>query len=98
MTTADPLTGARYDDVTTAALRAALAGDWRARRVTVATRTGIITPHRDPDGHLDRDDLAAQVWAICHDLPSLSGRYTGGCYVSAAGGHYIAAPDLDDDH
>jgi len=95
-TTAPAITGARYDTVTRAALLAALSGDWRARRVTIAGRSGIITPHRTSGGALDRDDLAAQIWAICHDLPSTTGRYTSGIFASTAGGHYVAAPLLDE--
>lgn len=90
-----PIAGARYDDVVQRTLAAAHAGDYRARRVMVGPRTGIVTPHRDDRGQLDSADLAAQVYAITHDLPSNNGQYTGGAFVSGSEGYYIPAPEFD---
>ena len=91
-----PIVGARYDDVVQCALAAAAdAGDYRARRIMVGPRAGIVTPHRDQHGQLDRADLAAQIYAITHDLASNNGQYTGGVFVSGSEGYYIPAPDQE---
>ncbi|MFJ5872818.1 hypothetical protein ACIQD2_16930 [Dietzia maris] len=90
-----PITGTRYDNVVHDALAVAQAGDYRARHVTVASRTGIVTPHRDENGQLDRNDLAAQIYALAHGLASDNGQYTGGAFVSGSEGYFIAAPKTD---
>lgn len=90
-----PITGTRYDDVVHDALAVAQAGDYRARHVTVGSRAGIVTPHRDENGQLDRNDLAAQIYALAHGLASDNGQYTGGAFVSGSEGYFIAAPDTD---
>lgn len=95
MTPTAPIAGTRYDDVTREALTVALGGDYRARRVSIGPRSGIVTPHRDDNDELDRNDLAAQIYAICHDLASNNGQYTGGAFTSGTSGYYIPAPDLE---
>ena len=89
---AHPIHGTRYDDVVQAALDAAEAGDYRARHVSIGPRGRVINPHRDEHGQLDRDDLAAQIYATAHDLTSNNGSYAGGCFVSGSEGYFIAAP------
>lgn len=91
-----PIIGSRYDHVVREGLATAEAGDYRARRVAVGPRGGIVTPHRDKHGQLDRDDLAAQVYAICHDLSSNNGEYTGGRFIADSNAYCISAPDPDD--
>lgn len=90
-----PITGTRYGVVVHDALAAVQAGDFRARHVSVGSRAGIVTPHRDDRGQLDRDDLAAQIYAIAHDLASDNGQYTGGAFISGSEGYCIHAPDPD---
>ena len=77
------------------ALAVAQAGDYRARHVTVGSRAGIVTPHRGENGQLDRNDLAAQIYALAHDLASDKGQYAGGAFVSGSEGYCIHAPDPD---
>ncbi|MCT1435643.1 hypothetical protein M3G57_17780, partial [Dietzia maris] len=90
-----PITGARYDDVVLDALSVAHAGDYRAQHVTIGPKKGIVTPHRDENGQLDRNDLAAQIYALAHGLASDTGDYAGGAFVSGNDGYFIAAPDAD---
>lgn len=94
MTTSSPIAGTSYDQVAREALTAALTGDYRARQVFIGPRRGIITPHNDAAGQLDRNDLAAQIYAICHDLASTTGCYTGGAFTSGGSGYFIPAPDM----
>ena len=99
MDIAEPISGTHRDTVARRVVRLARAGDLRARRVTlwgrpgvVPDRTAVVTPHRDADGALDVADLAAQVYALAHECPSVTGTYTGGCWVSADGtGHLVFA-------
>lgn len=81
MTTPEPLHAANVNDLTRAAVAAAQAGDHRARRVSIGPRVGIVTPHTDPDGDLDADDLAAQIWALANDTPSDDGTYAEGMFT-----------------
>ena len=93
---ATPLTGSRYDTMLRQALAHVRAGDYRARRITLqgapgvfADRTAIITPHRDSSGKFDADDLAAQLYALAHGIPSDTATYTDGYFTS--GGQMHAA-------
>lgn len=92
MNSPEPLSRANLPELIRDTVTAARTGDHRARQVTIGPRTGIVTPHLDQDGNLDASDLAAQVWALAHDEPSDSGRYTGGIFVSRGIGHYVQAP------
>lgn len=89
MNAPEPLRATTVDDLTRAAVAAALAGDHRARRVSIGPRAGIVTPHTDPDGDLDADDLAAQVWALANDCPADNGTYTEGVFTSGGETHMI---------
>ncbi len=93
---ATPLTGSRYDTMLRQALAHVRAGDYRARRITLqgapgvfADRTAIITPHRDSSGKFDADDLAAQLYALAHGIPSDTATYTDGYFTS--GGRMYSA-------
>lgn len=94
MDTAAPITGTNYYDVTRDALAVAQDGDYRARRIAVGSRAGIVTPQRTAAGQLDRNDLAAQIYALCHGLTSTTGRYTDGAFTSDGDAYCIPAPDL----
>ena len=89
MNTPEPLRATSVDDLTRNAVAAAQAGDHRARRVTIGPRSGIVTPHTTPDGDLDADDLAAQIWALANDAPSDNGAYTEGTFTSGGEAHFI---------
>lgn len=94
-TPAAPLAGT-YTTVITHALALARTGDMRARPVTINGRRAILTPHRDSNGNLDADDLAAQVYAAAHGLTSDDGAYTGGYFSAEGSGHHVTAA-LDED-
>ena len=83
------------DDVTRQALRLARDGDRRARPAQINGNRAILTPHQTSDGHLDADDLAAQVYALAHGLSSDDGHYTGGYFTANGLGHYSPAPDTE---
>lgn len=89
MSTPEPLRAASVDNLTRATVTAAQAGDHRARRITIGTRTGIVTPHTTPGGQLDTDDLAAQVWALANDAPADDGTYTEGSFTSQGEAHFV---------
>ena len=84
------------DDVTARALRLARAGDHRARPARINGNTAILTPHRTESGHLDAADLAAQAYALALGLSSDDGHYTDGYFTADGLGHYVPAPDNDD--
>ncbi|EYT50584.1 hypothetical protein DQ226_18580 [Dietzia maris] len=90
MSTPEPLRAATVVELTHAVVMAALDGDRRARRVSIGHRAGIVTPHTDPDGDLDADDLAAQVWALANNLAADDGTYAEGIFTS--GGRTYTVP------
>lgn len=87
------ITGQNLEEVSLRIIEEARRGDRRARPVSIGSRTGIATPHEDGAGHLDENDLAAQVWAIAHGTPSDSGAYTGGIFVCDGVGYFVSVPD-----
>lgn len=89
--TADLLTGT-HDTVRDQALRLARNGDHRARPAVINGHQAILTPHTTPEGDLDADDLAAQVYALAHGLTSDDGAYTGGYFTADGLGHHRTAP------
>ena len=93
---ATPISGTRYDTVLRQALAHVRAGDYRALRITLrgapgvfADRTAIVTPHRDSSGAFDADDLAAQLYALAHGIPSDTATYTDGYFIG--GGRMYSA-------
>lgn len=65
------ITGTHHRKVIRQFLEVAEHGDFCNMRVTLLgqpvvlhDRTGLVTPHRNLNGELDADDLAAQVWPI----------------------------------
>jgi len=86
-----PISGTDLDTVTLQALARARAGERSAFPVRIGSRGGVVTPHRDDEGTLDADDLAAQVYALAHDLPSADGRYTGGAFASGGTLYWVGA-------
>lgn len=89
MSSPEPLRATSVIALIRAAVTDAQAGDFRARRVTIGPRAGIVTPHADPDGDLDADDLAAQIWALANDCPADDGTYTEGVFTSNGETHLI---------
>lgn len=83
------------DDVTCQVLHLARNGDRRARPAQINGNRAILTPHHTSAGHLDADDLAAQVYALAHGMSSDDGHYTGGYFTADGLGHYSPAPDAD---
>ena len=101
MDIAEPISGTHRDTVIRRVLRLARDGDHRARRVTllgqpgaVPNRVGIVSPHRDADGELDAADLVAQVYAIAHECPSVTGTYTNGFWVGDDGSSYLMDAEM----
>lgn len=78
------------DDVTRQALRLARDGDRRARPAQINGNRAILTPHHTSAGHLDADDLAAQVWALANNLAADDGTYAEGIFTS--GGRTYTVP------
>lgn len=93
MDTAEPLHSTSLRDLLRQTVNLARAGDHRARRITIGPRSGIVTPHTKPNGTLDADDLAAQVWSLGHDEPSDTGTFTGGFYTSRGVSRLVYAPE-----
>lgn len=101
---ATPISGTRYDTVLRQALAYVRAGDYRARRITLrgapgvfADRTAIVTPHRDSSGAFDADDLAAQLYALAHGIPSDTATYTDGYFISGGRMHSARAEPYEID-